>query len=248
MLIDQHAQGFQQQSLALRIVLRQRPVFAIVVPGGGYGHLSIVESIPVGRYLADAGVTAFVLRYRHGARYQFPVPMVDAERAIRTVRSFAVDWNLDPDRLAIVGFSAGGHLASYMTVNPLTADPASSDPLARVSTRLTRQVVLSPVITTTEVSGSRTALLGATPSAALIQQTSNEMHVTAAVPPSFVWHAADDTTVNIVTNSDRYVAAMRNAGVPVEYVRPATGGHVGALDTAWSVPLLAWLRLQGYAR
>src|SRR2546421_3297557 len=138
----------------------------IVCPGGGYSHLADHEGAPVAEWLNTLGITAFVLKYRIGPRYHHPAPLQDATRAIRLVRARAKEWGLDPERIGILGYSAGGHLASTAGTHFDTAKPDSADPIERVSSRPNLMVLVYPVITMREKThaGSKKQLLGDNPS------------------------------------------------------------------------------------
>ena len=134
----------------------------VVCPGGGYGVLAAHEGKPIAEWLNTLGVTAFVLQYRLGPKYHHPVELEDAQRAIRIVRIRVGEWNLDPTRIGIMGFSAGGHLASSVATHFDSGDPNAPDPTDRVSCRPDLVVLGYPVITMTEPYthvGSRTNLL-----------------------------------------------------------------------------------------
>jgi len=217
----------------------------IVCPGGGYTHLSTVkEGSTIGQWLADNGVTAFVLKYRISPQYHYPAEFDDVERAIRLVRSNAPDWNLDPNRLGIIGFSAGGHLASMAATHFSDGDPKATDPIERVGSRPNLQILLYPVITMTDEAsvhkGSRTALLGPNPTADLLLSVSSEKQVTKDTPPAFIAHSMTDPVVPIA-NSDAYQAALVKNGVPVVFLRGKYGGHGFGLTDAWSGQCIAWL-------
>src|ERR1017187_7718739 len=122
----------------------------IVMPGGAYSHLSPREGIPSARWLASNGITAFILKSRLGTKYQHPAELDDAQRAIRYVRANASAWSLDPQRVGIIGFSAGGHLASTAATHFDAGDPASSDAVERVSCRPDLHILLYPVVTLTD--------------------------------------------------------------------------------------------------
>jgi acetyl esterase/lipase len=222
----------------------------VVCPGGGYGGRANHEGPVVGEWLAKNGVTAFVLRYRVGPKgYHHPIQMVDASRAIRLVRSHAAEWKLDPKRIGILGFSAGGHLASTVSTHFDDGKADAPDPIDRVSSRPDVQILIYPVITMgpTGHAGSRVNLFGKEKATdpALIELLSNEKHVTAQTPPAFVVHAVEDKAVP-VSNSDEYVAALKKAGVEVEYVRPEKGPHGFGLKDFWTGACVEWLRKQKF--
>lgn len=226
----------------------------IICPGGAYGFLADHEGHAIAVWLNSIGVTAVVLKYRLAPRYHHPAPLQDVSRAMRTVRARAAEWGIDPHRIGIMGFSAGGHLASTIATHFDAGDPAAADPIERVSSRPDIAVLAYPVISMLDGvthAGSRRNLLGDTPSADLVEALSNEKHVTAQTPPTFLFHTADDPVVP-VENSLRFAAALRAANVPYELHVFAHGPHgVGlAADdpvlSAWPTLLQNWLRAQGF--
>jgi acetyl esterase/lipase len=168
----------------------------VVCPGGGYGGLAVDhEGKQPAEWLNDHGLSAFVLKYRV-APYRDPVPLQDAQRALRTVRARATEWNVDPKRIGIWGFSAGGHLASTAGTHVDDGSPNADDPIDRVSCRPDFLILCYPVITltgppTTHM-GSRNNLLGKDPSPDLIDNLSNEKQVTAKTRPTFQFHTSED--------------------------------------------------------
>lgn len=212
----------------------------VVLPGGGYTNLAPHEGVTVGEWLAEAGFTAFVLAYR---RLLFPVPLVDAQRAMRFVRFQAAEWNLDPDKIGILGFSAGGHLASTLANHYLGPDETAADLVDRTSDRPDFQVLVYPVISMTKVGHerSRLNLLGSNPSDEMIDKLSNEKQVTANTPPAFIFHSTGDNSVD-VKNSDLYVEALEKAGVPFEYIRGDFGGHGIGVHPFWADQCISWLQ------
>src|SRR5437660_3791323 len=184
----------------------------IVCPGGGYSHLADHEGRPVAEWLSTMGITAFVLKYRLGPRYHHPAPLQDAARAIRTVRARATDWNIDPKHIGILGFSAGGHVASTIGTHFELGKSDASDPIERVSSRPDLMILIYPVITMREFAhaGSRRMLLRENPSADLVALLSNEEQVTKETPPAFLVHTANDPAVP-VENSLRFAEATTNA-------------------------------------
>jgi acetyl esterase/lipase len=215
----------------------------IVCPGGGYHVLAPHEATPVGEWLASIGIAAFVLRYRLAPKYNHPCQINDVQRAIRTVRAHAAQWKVDPERIGVLGFSAGGHLASSAATHFTAGDPQAKDLVERVSSRPNAQVLVYPVITLGAEGhgGSRTGLLGAEPSPELIKLFSNETQVIRETPPAFLVHSTEDTGVPPL-NSDLYAASLKAAGVPYEYVRDEMGGHGFGLDENWTTPCGRWLR------
>src|SRR3954447_7063838 len=159
----------------------------IVAPGGGYGALAMEHEGRQWAYWYNAmGVTAFVLKYRLGPRYHHPIELGDAQRAIRTVRARAAEFAIVPDRIGMMGFSAGGHLASTAATLFDTGKPDASDPVEQMSSRPDFMILAYPVITFQEPflhRGSRDALLGKSPDPELVKALSNETQVTANTPP-----------------------------------------------------------------
>lgn len=221
----------------------------IVFPGGGYSHLSPREGLPAVRWLAANGITAFILKYRLGTKYQHPAEMHDAHRAIRYVRANAAAWGLDPKRIGILGFSAGGHLASTAATRFDAGNAASADPVERVSSRPDLQILLYPVISFTDEpivhKGSRRQLVGATPTTAVLEFLSNDRHVSADTPPAFIVHSTADRAVP-PGNSDAYVAGLTKHNVPFVYLRAPIGGHGFGITDDWSSAAMAWLRIQKF--
>jgi acetyl esterase/lipase/lysophospholipase L1-like esterase len=225
----------------------------IVCPGGGYSHLADHEGRPVAEWLNSIGVTAFVLKYRIGPKYHHPAPLLDAARAIRLVRSRAAEWKIDSKRIGILGFSAGGHVASTIGTHFDSGEPNAADPIDRVSSRPDLLVLIYPVITMGELThaGSKKQLLGDNPSADMVKLMSNEQQVTKETPPTFLVHTANDAAVP-VENSLRFVDALRKFGVPFElhvYERGRHGFGLGDDDpilSTWTARCADWLHLQGF--
>lgn len=229
----------------------------IVCPGGGYGALaSNHEGRQVANLLNAAGVTAFVLKYRLGPRYRHPIELGDAQRAIRLVRARAQELGLAPDRIGMMGFSAGGHLASTAAthVDPGKAD--APDPLDRLSSRPDFLVLAYPVISFDPAiahAGSVRTLLGDNPDPALIADLSNDLHVTAQTPPTFLFHTNADTGV-VSENSVRFYLALRRVNVPAEIHIFENGPHGVGLAlgdpalSAWPALLTTWLRGRGLTK
>lgn len=224
----------------------------VVCPGGGYGGLAMDhEGKQVAEWLNGFGVAAFVLKYRHrGTGYGHPAPMLDVQRAIRLVRSRGTAWNVKPDRIGVLGFSAGGHLASTAATHFDDGDREAADPADRVSCRPDFAVLVYPVISFVEPythKGSRKNLLGEDPDPELVEKFSNERQVTPQTPPTFLVHTNEDGGVP-VENSLAFYAAMRKAKVPGELHVFEKGPHgfgLGKPDMAASVwPKLCeeWLR------
>jgi acetyl esterase/lipase len=225
----------------------------IVCPGGGYQHLADHEGRPVAEWLNSLGVTAFVLKYRLGPTYHYPAQLQDAARAIRTVRARAKEFGIDPERIGILGFSAGGHLAATAGTHFSDGKPEAVDSIERVSSRPNLMILIYPVITMRESghAGSKNNLLGREPSSELVALLSNEEQVTKDTPPTFLIHTMTDATVP-VENSMMFAAALRKAGVPFEfhlYERGAHGFGLAEEDpilSSWPARCADWLRLHRF--
>ena len=226
----------------------------IICPGGAYRGLSInKEGYNVARAFNKMGVAAIVLKYRvpsdRTMTDKTTGPLQDVQQAFRIVRNNASMWHIDPGRIGIVGFSAGGHLAA--TASNQYAQPVLPDDNAP-AVRPDFAVLVYPVISMRDDithRPSRSNLLGPDPSAAQIAHYSNELATTAKTPPTFMVHAADDVTVS-VANSFRYAEAMTQHGVPVELLVFPHGGHGFGLHNAttqdqWIDRCHDWLVSQG---
>lgn len=227
----------------------------IVCPGGGYGGLADHEGKPIAEWLNSIGVAGFVLRYRHAPKYQHPIPLGDAQRAIRTLRANAEKWDLDPDRIGIMGFSAGGHLTASAGTHYDSGNPDAQDPIERVSCR---PDVIAPIYAVITMQGeyahlgSRKNLLGDNPSPELVELMSNEKQVTSDTPPTFLMHTVEDPGVHS-NNSLLFALALREAGVEHELHLYQKGRHgVGLAPddpilSSWTNRMADWLRIQGFA-
>jgi acetyl esterase/lipase len=219
----------------------------VICPGGGYaGLVTGPEGHGIAAWLNQHGITGAVLEYRLPAGRP-SVPLRDAQRALRTLRDQAARWDINPARIGILGFSAGGHLASTAGTHFDAGDPHATDPVDRVSCRPDFMILIYPVITMRETThaGSRTQLLGESPSAELIDLFSNETQVTDRTPPAFLAHAQDDTAV-VPTHSAAFHAALRTHRIASEYLELPSGGHglsgyQGPMWDAWQQESLAWL-------
>jgi acetyl esterase/lipase len=226
----------------------------VVCPGGGYGHLAIGhEGREIGEWFNSLGLAAFVLKYRIAPRYGHPAPLDDAQRALRLVRARAQEWGIDPSRLGIIGFSAGGHLASTAATHFDDGEQKATDPVERQSCRPNFAILCYPVVTMTDPSthrGSRRNLLGDSPDPKLVRWYSNETQVIAQSPPTFLFHTDADQVVP-AENSLMYYLALRKAGVPAELHVYETGRHgvgLAASDpvlSTWSGHCEDWLRRRG---
>jgi acetyl esterase/lipase len=192
----------------------------VVCPGGGYGGLaSDHEGRQIAEWFNTFGVAGFVLEYRHRGRgYGHPTPMQDVQRALRTVRAGAKDWRINPHKIGIIGFSAGGHLASTAGTHFDNGDPMAIDPIETVGCRPDFMILCYPVIALGEPfthRGSQENLLGRNPSEDLIENLSNEKQVTKDTPPTFLFTSDDDDVVPS-ENSVRFYLALQREKVPAE--------------------------------
>lgn len=227
----------------------------VICPGGGYGALATDhEGHQVAKWFNSIGVAGFVLKYRLGPRYRHPAPLHDAQRAVRYVRANAAKLGVDPQRLGIMGFSAGGHLASTAATHFDKGDAQSEDPIDRQSSRPSFAILAYPVISFTQPfthAGSGRNLLGENPDPELLKFLSNETQVTPETPPTFLFHTGEDTGVP-VENSLVFYAALRKAGVPAELHVYQGGPHgVGLAPgnpvlSTWKDRLAGWLKINGF--
>ena len=213
----------------------------VVCPGGGYQHLALDhEGKQVAEWLNSLGITALVLKYRLAPAYRHPSQMMDVQRALRYARANADSLSFRPDRIGVMGFSAGGHLASVSGTHILKANPASSDPLQQVSSRPDFMILVYPVISlATEFThqGSKTNLLGENPDAKLVESMSSELQVTAETPPVFLVLGDNDKAVP-AENSVMFYMALRQAGIPAElhiFQRGPHGFGLAPLDSTLSL-------------
>jgi len=229
----------------------------IVAPGGGYGALaSNHEGRQVANHLNAAGVTAFVLKYRLGPRYRHPIELGDAQRAIRLVRARAAEFGIAADRIGMMGFSAGGHLAATVGTHFDAGKPDAADAIERASSRPDFLILAYPVVSFDPAithAGSVRNLLGEKPDPALIEDLSNDLRVTPDTPPTFLFHTNADTGV-VAENSVRFYLALRRAKVPAELHIFENGPHGVGLAlgdpalSAWPTLLTTWLRARGLTR
>jgi len=222
---------------------------ALICPGGGYGGVVIgPEGHGIAKWLNTHGITGIVLQYRL-PRGRSSVPLLDAQRALRIARDRGVrEWHCDPKRLGVIGFSAGGHLASTVATHFDEGNSAARSSIDRQSSRPDFAILVYPVITMGAQThgGSRRNLLGASPSAELVALYSNETQVTSKTCPCYLAHARDDRLV-APENSRLFHAALQISKVPSRYLELPSGGHglngyKGPMWDAWQRGSLAWLR------
>ena len=228
----------------------------VICPGGGYGGLAIsYEGHDIARWFNSFGVAGLVLDYRHrGKGYGHPAPLQDAQRAIRLARSRAAAWKIDPLRIGILGFSAGGHLASSAGTHFDAGDPQSTDVVQRHPSRPDFMILCYPVIAFGESyshRGSQRNLLGQQATAELVKKMSSEKQVTAQTPPTFLWHTDEDRVVP-AENSVQFYLALKRAQVPSELHLFLRGRHGLGLArnkpgaSAWPTACRQWLKTSGF--
>jgi acetyl esterase/lipase len=211
----------------------------LVLPGGGYGHHAPHESEPVARWLGSLGVAAFVLTYRLD---RHPAPLLDAKRAMRSLRGHSAELGIDPDRVGVLGFSAGGHLAATLSVDVPIEEPPIDD-IDGQRSRPDLAVLCYPVISFVDHpgSGSERNLLGPDPDPRLTALLSAESRIDAETPPTFLWHTADDEGVD-VAHSLSYARGLAARSVPFElHVFPHGRHGLGLAED--DGPVAQWTRL-----
>ncbi|MED5452942.1 MAG: alpha/beta hydrolase [Verrucomicrobiota bacterium] len=228
----------------------------VICPGGGYGGLAQHEGKTYAQFLQKNGINAFVLKYRLGsAGYRHPIMLMDASRAIRTVRTKAKEWKIDPKKIGIMGSSAGGHLTSTMITHFDDGDPKARNIIDRASSRPDIGILCYPVITMGEYThrGSKRNLLGENPSKELVNLLSSEKQIRKNTPPTFIWHTMEDRAVP-VENSLLFASALRKTGVPFALHIYQKGRHgIGLADKPpfknlhpWANDLIFWLKEQDF--
>ncbi len=245
---------FQEGDATITVHRAAKPNGAamVICPGGGYGGLVVgAEGHGIAQWLNAHGITGIVLEYRLPKGRAF-VPLLDAQRAIRTARSRAADWGIDPKKIGIIGFSAGGHLASTAGTHFDAGDPQAADAVAKVSCRPDFMVLVYPVISMGAQghSGSRNNLLGKDAKQELVDLFSNEKQVNAKTPPAFLAHALDDKVVPSL-HSGIFHKALRANQVEAKYLELPSGGHglngyKGPMWDAWQTQSLEWLAKQSF--
>jgi acetyl esterase/lipase len=227
----------------------------LLFPGGGYSHLSMnKEGKKIAKWLNSLGITAFVLKYRMPSdeimKDKSIGPLQDAQEAVRMVRRNAKKWNLDSNKIGVIGFSAGGHLAATLSTRYEEKTYESTD---NTSSKPNFAILIYPVISMNSAithKGSKEKLLGLNPSQELTDKFSSELHVNSTTPPTFIVHASDDKSVP-VENSINYYLALKNKKVQTEMHIYEKGGHgfgLGIIDTSknWTNDCVNWLKSNNY--
>lgn len=227
----------------------------VICPGGGYGILAYDwEGSDIARWLNSEGIAAFVLKYRlPGSKSNiipYKSPLMDAQRAMRQVRYHAEKWNIDPGKVGVMGFSAGGHLASTLSTHYDAGDPSNEDPVEQESCRPDFSVLVYPVVSFTKEYthvGSRENLLGKDADPELVKHFSNELQITEDTPPAILIHSGDDQVVP-VENSMVYYHNLQKKGIISEMHIYPYGGHgyslaigQGHLST-WPDRVIEWIK------
>ncbi len=227
----------------------------IICPGGGYQYVVYDwEGTDIAKWFNSKGITAFVLKYRlpnsKSVKVSYEAPLQDAQRAIRIVRSQAEKWNINPNKIGVIGFSAGGHLASTLGTQFDSPNHFKEAAIDTISARPDFMALIYPVVTMKldyTHKGSRTNLLGENPSKDLVNQFSNELRVTKNTPPTFIVHAEDDHGVPI-ENSLQLYQELKNKGIEAELHVYPHGGHGFGLALGrgrlehWTDRLYEWLQ------
>jgi acetyl esterase/lipase len=204
----------------------KKPTGAVIIyPGGGYTHHAEHEGENIALWINKLGLHAFVLKYRIYP-YRYPYPILDGKRAVRYVRYNKDTWNIQNNKIAVLGFSAGGHLASTVGTIFDNGNFESLDPIEKISSRPDAMILCYPVITFGEYShqGSIMNLLGESPEQELLSQLSNENNVTYDTPQTFLWHTSDDKCVP-VENSMLFSSALGKHNIPHELHVFRSGRH-----------------------
>lgn len=242
-------QNAQSGVLIPYLVESEEPRGAVIVcPGGAYEHLAPHEGEPIARWANSLGYSAFVLHYRLA---QHPAPLEDAQRAVQLVRAKASEFNILPEKIAILGFSAGGHLAASAGTFFTSGDSTAKDPIERCSSRPDAMILCYPVISFGPYGhrGSMVNLLGGEPSEDLRERLSLENSVTKETPPCFIWHTADDEAVP-VENSLLFARALREKKVPFAlHIYPEGRHGLGlgeGLEASWTELCGKWLGSLGF--
>lgn len=262
--VDRSISSVHQPTITLHLPAKPSPkpsAAVVICPGGGLNRVVIdKEGHALAKLLVSHGVAGIVLKFRTVKspknHYGIAPPLADVQQAIRLTRARAEEWNLDPQRVGVFGFSAGGLIAANAAVHFDAGDQSSPDPVVQQSCRPDFLGLAYPLVSLqTDVVGEmyQQLTLGPNPPSEKIRFYSAELHVTPNAPPAFLAHAADDRGVKI-ENSRRYAAACRNADVPcTTYFRDKGGHGYGVRDLGqpihqWPQAFVAWLKERGIAR
>ncbi|MDT0649745.1 alpha/beta hydrolase [Autumnicola edwardsiae] len=246
----------QEPNIAVYLPAKQSATGQAVVicPGGGYAGLAYDwEGTDFAKWLNSKGIAGIVLKYRlpgsKSVKVSYEAPLQDVQRAIRMVRAHSQDWNINKNKVGVIGFSAGGHLASTLGTHFDHQDSFEKDFVDALSARPDFMALIYPVITMDEKfthQGSKNALLGNNPSKELVENFSNELQVKQNTPPTFLIHATDDESVP-VENSLRFYEALKAKKIPVEMHIYPEGGHGFSFGlgkgylSSWTDRLADWL-------
>jgi acetyl esterase/lipase len=250
--------GVTVPTITAYIVPKEKATGAAVMicPGGGYGILAAShEGSDFAKWFNDRGISAFVLKYRlpneSAMTRQHEVPLMDAMQGMKLIRQNAVKWNIDLNKIGVMGFSAGGHLAATLSTHYNMGEKASQEAKPNFSVLLYPVISLSPTIAH---GGSRDKLLGSEKSEELIKYYSNELQVSDQTPPAFLVHAMDDSGVP-VENSIEYYLALKKHKIPAEMHLYPKGGHGYGMRTEgkgslanWPTAMEGWLKAMGYQK
>ena len=258
------AKGQEEKAIPTITVHRPDPAKAtgaamLIFPGGGYRYLADHEGTGYVPWLLDQGITAIVVKYRVTQDgYKHPSMIEDATRAIRLVRSHASEWNLDPEKIGVMGSSAGGHLASCVLTHFDAGKPDDTDLVERQSSRPNLGILCYPVISMGPVThqGSKNGLIGADAPEELVKLLSSELQVKSDTPPCFIWHTWEDKGVK-VENAMSFAQALQEKNIPFEFHVYEKGGHGMGLGKGrgenggyhrWTYDCSVWLKERGFAK
>jgi acetyl esterase/lipase len=243
----QHPRAVEIPHLALHLLKDGAAKACVVVlPGGGYGTRADHEGTPIAEWLNSIGISAVVCHYRVSP-WRHPAPISDARRAIRLVRAHAREWNIDPAKVGILGFSAGGHLACSTAALVEPADPNAVDPIDRLPARpdaLVACYAVTSLVSHHAHTGSRDNLLGTGASAEQLHALSPELHVTAQHPPTFILHTAEDKPVPVQLALS-FAAALADKKVPFALHVWPKGHHGVGLGRPEHGAVKEWPRVCG---